>query len=211
VWTRFYEPGGWMVVSDIDDTTKVTMTASPVGILESTFTKAFVPVTGMPELYARLEKRIAKSPWFYLSASPYMLLPPLHDFFSEHYPRGSVILRDASWQNLAGLLLSLTSGVREYKEDRMRKMHRWFPRRKLVCFGDSTQADPETYGQMYREFPGWVRAIFIRRVSGVASVDPSKNKASRFESAFKGVPRDVWYVFDEPEECDARIEKLVRV
>lgn len=51
--------------------------------------------------------------------------------------------------NLSGLLSNLTLGTQAYKVDRMSKINGWFPRRKMVCVGDSTQSDPEAYGEMY--------------------------------------------------------------
>jgi phosphatidate phosphatase APP1 len=100
-------------------------------------------------LYKYIETVISKSaPWFYLSASPYNLYSFLHEFINKFYPHGTLILRDASWRNLAGLLTSLTQGTQEYKVDRMEKIHSWLPRRKMICIGDSTQSDPEAYGEM---------------------------------------------------------------
>jgi phosphatidate phosphatase APP1 len=39
-------------------------------------------------------------------------------------------------------------GTEEYKADRMKKIHSWLPKRKLILIGDSTQSDPEAYGEM---------------------------------------------------------------
>ena len=78
--------------------------------------------------------------------------------------------------------------------------------------GDSTQSDPEAYGDVAREFPGWVGAIFIRRVTGVAEIDKtSKNAPERFERAFEGLEKErvVWRVFDDPREVYAEIDRLV--
>lgn len=108
----------------------------------------------MPELYAYLQTLISPaSPWFYLSASPYNLYPFLSQFREQYFPQGTLILRDASWMNLAGLLSNLTLGTEEYKVDRMHKVNSWLPKRKMVLIGDSTQADPEAYGEMYVPFP----------------------------------------------------------
>jgi phosphatidate phosphatase APP1 len=103
----------------------------------------------MPELYAYLQKVVTDTaPFFYLSASPYNLYSFLRDFRQEFYPQGTLILRDASWRNLSGLLSNLTLGTQEYKVDRMKKINSWLPRRKMICIGDSTQTDPEAYGEM---------------------------------------------------------------
>lgn len=64
-----------------------------------------------------------------------------------------------------GLLLqSLTQNVKAYKVDRIKKIHSWLPDRKYICVGDSTQEDPESYAHIYREFPGMIKAIYIRKV-----------------------------------------------
>jgi phosphatidate phosphatase APP1 len=208
--TTFAEAEGWAVISDIDDTIKLTMTASPTGILKTTFAQPFTPITGMPELYKHLKQKLSNPPFWYLSASPYNLYPFLRDFREQYYPPGTLILRDASWMNLGGFLASLTQGTQAYKVDRMEKVHRWFPRRKFVCLGDSTQSDPEAYAEMYRRYPEWVGKIFIRKVTGVAEVDETKkNSDERFEEAFKDVPADIYYVFEKPEEVYEKVDALL--
>jgi Uncharacterized conserved protein (DUF2183) len=208
--TTFATSTGWAVISDIDDTIKKTLTSTPVGILQTTFAEEPEPIAGMPEFYKHLTQKLNTPPFWYLSASPYNLYPFLHDFRSTYYPTGTLILREASWMNLAGLLTNLTQGTQAYKTDRMEKIHRWFPRRKFVCIGDSTQTDPESYGQLYRKYPGWIGAIFIRKVTGVAEMDESnKNSPERFEKAFKDVPQEVWYAFDDPSELYEKVDKLV--
>ncbi|KAF2169773.1 hypothetical protein M409DRAFT_20187 [Zasmidium cellare ATCC 36951] len=202
---------GWGIISDIDDTIKITNTPSPLGVLHSTFIEETPdPVPGMPALYAHLQRTLSSPPFFYLSASPYNLYPFLHNFRDAHYPPGTIILRDASWQNLGGLIASLQQNPQEYKVDRMRKLHAWFPHRRFICIGDSTQKDPESYGEVARRWPGWVKGIFIRRVSGVEGMDERKNEKGRFEEAFKGLERGLWHVFDEAAEVGERVEELVR-
>lgn len=230
--TRFAEPEGWAVISgyythrtysgthlltycpDIDDSIKITLTPSPLGLLSSTFVSTPTPISGMPELYAHISHLLSPT-WFYLSASPYNLYPFLRTFLHTHYPPGTLILRDASFQNLSFsgfLLASLTQGTEEYKNSRVEKIHTWLPRRKVLCVGDSTQSDPEVYGAMWRRFGGrWIRKIFIRKVVGVAGMEEGgeKNGEGRFEKAFRGVPRGVWKVFVDPEELEREVEGLV--
>lgn len=234
--TTFATAKGWAIISDVDDTIKKTLTSSPVGILQTTFVDEPEPIKGMPELYKHLMTKLGKCScipihihianhdiglltdmWFsdtppiwYLSASPYNLYPFLRQFREKYYPSGTLILRDASWMNLAGFLANLTQGTEAYKVDRMEKIHEWFPKRKFICIGDSTQSDPEAYGEMYRKESKWIGAIFIRRVTGVAEIDSSdKNTPERFEKAFKDVPKSVWYVFDDPAELYAKVDALV--
>lgn len=210
--TTIAEEKGWGIISDIDDTIKVTQSSDPFGVLYNTFiVEGFQPIAGMPELYAHIHHKLTTPSFFYLSASPYNLYPFLRTFRSKHYPQGTIILRDASWQNLGGLIASLNRGTQEYKADRMRKIHSWFPHRRFLCIGDSTQTDPEAYGEIARRYPGWVRAIFIRKVSGVANMNETeKNSMERFEKAFKDLDRRLWHVFTEPKELYERVDELGR-
>lgn len=195
--------------TDIDDTIKTTMTPSPIGILRSTFITAPTPIPSMPSLYTHISQTLSPT-WFYLSASPYNLYPFLSAFISAHYPPGPVFLRSASWMDLSALLASLTQGTRVYKRRRMETMHGWFPQRKIICVGDSTQTDPEAYGDICRMYPGWVKRVWIRRVVDVAEMQwGGKNEMERFEKAFKGVDRRVWKTFEDPVELWGEVEMLL--
>ncbi|KAK4553428.1 hypothetical protein LTR86_009485 [Recurvomyces mirabilis] len=218
--TVFAQEQGWGVISDIDDTIKVTQSTDPIGILHNTFTvESPEPIAGMPELYAHMNKTLTTNaegkdnapPYFYLSASPYNLYPFLRRFRDAHFPQGTIILRDASWQNLGGLITSLQRNTKEYKDDRIAKIHSWLPHRKFVCLGDSTQSDPEAYGEAARKYPGWIKAVFIREVSDIAFMNETeKNKPERFEKAFEGLDRKLWHVFTDPAELAERIDELSR-
>ncbi|KAK1253934.1 hypothetical protein MKX07_002011 [Trichoderma sp. CBMAI-0711] len=210
--THFAGPEGWGIISDIDDTIKITTTSDPIGILKETFINPPRPVPGMPELYAGIKSLLPRdTPWFYLSASPYNLYPFLRGFRDEYFPRGTFILRDSSWKTITGLLSSLTMGTEEYKVDRMKKIHGWLPRRKLIVFGDSTQSDPEAYGEIYRMFPGWIQMIFIRKDTDSAAIGlAEKNEPQRFEKAFTGIPRDAWHVFENPDECLDLVKDVIQ-
>jgi phosphatidate phosphatase APP1 len=184
------------------------MTPSPIGILRSTFLDAPKPIAGMPELYQLVQETLSPC-WFYLSASPYNLYTFLRPFLHQYYPKGTVILRDASWMDLGGFLRTMTQGTEEYKYSRMEKIYQWLPKRKVLCVGDSTQSDPEAYGDMYRKHPDWVKAIFIRKVTDVSEMkDGDKNDPKRFEHAFRDIPRSVWRVFETPDELHAAVQSL---
>ena len=158
----------------------------------------------MPFFYKLLDEQLQKPAWFYLSASPYNLYPMLHTFVNKYYPPGTIILRDASWQTLGGLFGSLTTGVKEYKSSQIEKIHGWLLQRKFICIGDSTQQDPETYAAMYKKFPGWIHAIYIRKVLDAPFME-KKNKPERFEKAFEGVPKEVWRVFVLPDDLKEHV------
>lgn len=205
--THFAAPSGWTVISDIDDTIKITGSVDPIAIIRTTFTEEPQTTPGMPDFYKLLNETLHPA-WFYLSASPYNLYPFLHSFVQANYPHGTMILRDSSWQYLGGLLQSLTQGVQAYKVNRMQKIHSWLPTRKFVCIGDSTQSDPEAYAEIYKTYPGWVKAIFIRKVLNPPPL-VGKNDPARFEKAFQGVPQSVYTVFEMPNELEEHLQRLV--
>ena len=219
-YTTFAAPEGWAVVSDIDDTIKVTLTDHVSGVLKTTFLDEPEAIKGMPELYWHMNDVLENPPFWYLSASPYNLYPFLHDFRDRYYPRGTLELRIASWQNLMHFLESINKGTQEYKIEKMEeRIFKYWPKRKLVCIGDSTQSDPEVYGEIERRHPEWVGAIFIRRVTGVVEPgdglvpgrgDEERNANDRFEKAFSGVDRAKWYVFDDPRDLYTKVEGLVK-
>jgi len=184
------------------------MTPSPIGILKTTFVDDPAPIPGMPERYAQIDQLLHPT-WFFLSASPYNLYPFLRPFLHVHYPKGPIILRELSWMDLSGFLASLTQGTEVYKRDRCIKIHGWLPERKVICVGDSTQSDPEAYGDICRMFKGWVKAVYIRKVVDVAEMEGTdKNTDERFEKAFEGVDRGIWKTFIDPKELEDAVAKL---
>jgi phosphatidate phosphatase APP1 len=204
--TRLVGPQGWLVISDIDDSIKYTHTSEWSGILRTTFVEEPRPIAGMPACYAHVHQQLNPA-WVYLSASPYNLYPFLRQFLRSFYHPGTLMLRETSWKDLSSLEKLWTEGIHAYKQGRMDQIHRWLPKRKVLCVGDSTQSDPEAYGMIYRKYPGWIKAIFIRRVTDIPHME-QKNLDVRFQTAFRDVPQDVWKVFDDPEELYALIDSL---
>jgi phosphatidate phosphatase APP1 len=196
--TTFAGPEGWLVVSDIDDTIKYTQTSDTTGIIRTTFAEEPKPIPGMPQLYSRIEKRFEPT-WFYLSASPHNLYPFLRGFLREHFSPGTLILRDFSWLDISELVKSFTVDTMEYKVDRIRKIRRWFPHRRAICIGDSTQTDPEAYAEIYRRHSEWIHAILIRKVMDVPHME-EQNSLKRFAEAFQDVPKHIWRVFEHPRD-----------
>lgn len=166
--TFFAQDGGWGVISDIDDTVKITEVRDRIKLLQNTFVNIPAPVPNMSQLYKQLRNAISTesnpAPFFYLSASPYSLYPMLRTFLRDSaFPEGQIILRDMSWMDMEAFVVSLSMGTQEYKDDRMvrpfyvfskaikslilvqKKISTWLPRTTWVCIGDSTQTDPEAY------------------------------------------------------------------
>ena len=107
-------------------------------------------VEGMPEFYKQLKQTFNDPIFFYLSASPWQVYEFLHAFLGDNeFPHGTLILREMTFRQFSSLFDSWMTSPEKYKIDRMKKIHSWFPNRQFICIGDSTQSDPEAYGEMY--------------------------------------------------------------
>lgn len=180
---------GVSVISDIDDTIKVSDVLDRRALLRHTFLLPFEAVSGMPSAYAAWAAQGATL--HYVSSSPWQLYEPLEAFRSKHgFPAGAFHLR--SFRLSGSSIMSIFKSPMETKPPRIRAILSRYPKHAFLLVGDSGEKDPEVYGLMAREHPEQIRHIFIRRVDG------ADNSAARFDTAFAGVPREAWTVFDDP-------------
>ncbi len=178
---------GLSVVSDIDDTVKVTSVLDHHEMLRNTFLRPFKPVSALAEHYAELAQQGAA--FHYVSASPWQLLPFFEEFMEEHgFPLGSFHLRKLRVKSVRSPLAFVRSS-KEHKVSAITQLFEEFPRRQFVLVGDSGERDPEVYGDVARQFPERTKDIIIRRVEG------AKNDLERFERAFEGV-KAKWRIED---------------
>lgn len=185
------QPVGPSVISDIDDTIKVTNVGSPRALLASTFLHPFQPISGMSDLYRDWEE--AGCAFHYVSSSPWSLYRPLAEFLGrEAFPAGSFHLRAIRLRDPS--VLQLVIGRKRSKRTAIQQILRWYPRRHFVLMGDAGEKDPELYGSIARKYPQQVAQICIRRVAY------RRLKPERVARAFRRVPRSVWRFFDDPAE-----------
>ncbi|TRM66870.1 hypothetical protein BD626DRAFT_484063 [Schizophyllum amplum] len=187
---------GWGVISDIDDTIKISHTLDTLELLKATFFDEPEPVAGMPELYAALAEKL--DPQFvYVTGSPYQLYPFLHDFVNTTYSAstGPIYTKNLTLTSIDDLLGFISGdNTQEYKVFIIDALHGIFPNKKFLGVGDSTEADPETYGEVYRKYgPDFLGCAWIRAVDGANNTD------ERFAAAFAEVPAERWRVFTDDE------------
>lgn len=218
-------PRGLSVVSDLDDTLKVSEVGSRSRVLRRTFVEPFEAVPGMAALCQRLAA--AGAAFHYVSLSPWQLTGPLQEFFAEQrFPAGALELQhfrlqDGDFGDLVGDSHAKKLAVLEPL------LARW-PQRRFVLIGDSSQHDPEIYGELARRHPEQIAAIWIRRtpkVAGSQSAEPGSANArgeggagepesssaderaaaraaaresARYAAAFAELPPERWSLFDDP-------------
>ena len=188
---RLVAPTGVSVVSDVDDTIKVTeVLAGKSRVLERTFLEPFEPVSGMAALYRSWSDRGAV--FHYVSASPWHLYPELAAFVAASgLPEGSFHLRDFRFKD--STRWNLLESPRRHKSDAIEELLARFPRRRFVLVGDSGERDPEIYGELARRHPRRIAAILIRRLDADGWTD------ARSRTAFARVTAPV-HLFRDPAE-----------
>ncbi len=180
---------GLVVVSDIDDTIKLSNVADRSALLRSTFLEPFKPVDAMPGLYRDWAKG-ADVHFCYVSASPWQLYALLSQFItSEGFPEGTFHLRQLRWKDRS--LYNLFQGPDKHKLAVIGALFEKFPHRRFVLVGDSGEQDPEIYGTLARKYPGQIAAIYIREVDGSPDTQ-------RYQAAFRGLPPFLWQSFRDP-------------
>ena len=189
VW--FPQEEGINVISDIDDTIKITEVRKRRQMLANTFVKPYEAVPGMAALYQEWAKKDPQTMFYYTSASPWQLYPALSEFLSASgFPAGELRLKPFRWKDRS--FFSLWQNPQAYKTPLLEEIFEDFPRRKFILVGDTGEKDPETYGVLARRHPQQIERILIH--------DIGYSAPGRFEKAFKDVSQTQWKVFRDPVE-----------
>jgi hypothetical protein len=186
------EEQGLSVISDIDDTIKITEVRDRHATLRNTFLREFQPVSGMAELYQTLARSNGAA-FHYISASPWQLYEPLAAFVRTNgFPAGTFALKEFRWKDKS--FFSLFANPEKYKSGVIEPLMKQFPKRKFIFVGDSGERDPEIYATLAQKYPQQIARIFIRDVTGESAV------SERYVNAFRGVSPSHWQIFREPGE-----------
>lgn len=184
---RLIEPRGVSIISDIDDTVKVSEVLDRSRLISRTFLEEFVAVEGIAEAYRKIATE-ENAVFHFVSSSPWHLYRPLMQFLEQHsFPQAELHLkafrfRDSSLRDL------FKSGL-ETKPPVIRSILKRYPHRTFILIGDSGEEDPEAYAQIVREFPKQIRRVLIR------SVREFPNDYERMQKIFAGLDRDKWHLF----------------
>ena len=186
---------GLSIVSDIDDTIKVTEISSRRALLANTFLREFRDVEGMAERYRNWADQGAN--FHYVSSSPWQLYEPLADFaLQKQFPPGTINLRVFRFRDE---FVRRRSKTRKRKSRAIRQLLKAYPFRKFVLIGDSGERDPEIYAELARKHPEQVTAILIRELS------EHPLKARRRQQLLSEYP---WtQIFQSADELPTNIER----
>ena len=140
-----------LIVSDIDDTIKVTNVLSNMDIIINGLfsVKEF---SGMSELYRQLNS--ADTTIYYVSGSPKLVVGQVQKFLGfNQFPQNSNLI-----------LKKLSHSTYEYKLTEIRKLIKDINPDQIILLGDDTEFDPEVYDEVSKENSGKVKSIYIRAI-----------------------------------------------
>jgi phosphatidate phosphatase APP1 len=170
-------PRGLSVVSDIDDTIKVTEVPGDKDIvLKNTFCRNFVALNDMRERYTTMRD----AAFHYVSGGPCQLFEPLSTFLSEAgFPAGTFHLnyfpKNFLAEDTRSLLIDSICGslgrTYDHKVEQISRLMERFAEREFILVGDSGELDVEVYRRIRERFGKRVREIWIRDVVNDASVN----------------------------------------
>lgn len=183
---RLIPPNGLSVISDIDDTIKITQI--PAGsrvVVRNTFYKEYSTTPRMAELYNQWER----AAFHYVSGSPWQLYPVLSEFMFDEsidYPEGTFHLKStpknlfsrSTWSDLREVVLN-DDVTYEQKLRQIAGIFEHFPEREFIMVGDSGERDPEIFSEVRNLYPDQVREIIIRDVVNARELTPERLKDMR--------------------------------
>ena len=163
---QFIPDRGISIISDIDDTIKLSEVHNKHRLLRNTFLQPYRIIPGMNSSYrrwARRSQRHRKLTFHYLTASPWQLYVPLQRFIRKnHFPPGTFHMRYFRIKDRT--FFNLFKSPTSYKTVEIIKLLKKFPHRQFVLIGDSGESDLEVYTQIASQYPKRIRAIFIHEV-----------------------------------------------
>ena len=178
---KFVEPEGLSVISDIDDTIKITQI--PAGsriVVRNTFYKEYSAAPRMADLYRTWEN----ASLHYVSGSPWQLYPALSEFmFDEEvdFPEGTFHLKSvtknlfsrSTWSDLREVTMN-DDVTYEQKLRQITQIFEHFPQREFILVGDSGERDPEIFSAIREQFSEQVKEIIIRDVVNARELEPER-------------------------------------
>ncbi len=182
---------GISVVSDIDDSIKISCVEDRQELLANTFLRDFEAVPGMAQLYQAWAAQGAS--FHYASASPWQLYPALHEFFEHNgFPQGTFFLKSFRWKDRS--FFNLFKSSINIKRTAIEELLSLFPKREFILVGDCGEKDPELYAELAGAYPQQVKRIFLRRLSD------DKSEQKRLDKVFAAVTKNVCQVFSDASE-----------
>ena len=162
-------PTQLICISDIDDTFLISHSATIakrllVLLIENAHSR--MPFEGVVAHYQLLAEAhsgpTATNPFFYVSSSEWNLYDYILEFSRKNeLPDGVYLL---SPLKRLSEVLKTGRGRHHTKFDRIKQIIDTYPNQQFILLGDDSQQDPIIYESVVQQFPGHIRAVYIRQV-----------------------------------------------
>ncbi len=151
-----------LIVSDLDDTIKVSDVLGPKAknVFNAIFKKT--PFAGMSELYQALSND--ETTIYYVSGSPKIIRSRVNNFLKDNkFPqRENLILKN-----------KMSEDTFEYKTSAIRELIKEINPDKIIMIGDDGEYDPQVYAAIAGENTGIESQIYIRAITNRVGVERS--------------------------------------
>ena len=181
---RLIPAKGVSVISDVDDTIKVTeIPAGEKAVLNNTFFREFRAAPCMADMYSN---RVESTAYHYVSGGPWQMYRPLHEFLfsaAVGFPEGSFHMKNVrtnpfeseSYRDIWKLIAAGSQAVTfEQKVGQISTLLRQFPDRQFILIGDSGEKDPEVFARIRDDFADQLAEIRIRDVVNAFEMTPER-------------------------------------
>ena len=173
---QLLETHGWSLISDIDDTIKLSDVRNAKALLKNTFAEPFQAIPGMATQYQSWAQRGVA--FHYVSSSPWQLIEPLRELLNnDGFPFGSMHLKQLRIRDRSAF--RLLQDPKQTKPPVLQSILDAWPERHFLLVGDSGEQDPEIYCRLAAERPHQIQKIYIRLLS------PTSEKSARWEQLSK--------------------------
>ncbi len=188
---KLVKPQGVSIISDIDDTIKISDVTDRKQLLYNTFYKDIKLVPGMAEKYQHWLQ--ADGALHFVSSSPWQLYPVLTTAIEKAgFPVADYALKTFRFRDSS--LLNLFVKSTETKPPQIKQILQRYPERTFILVGDSGEFDPEIYAKIKQQFPQQIKQILIRNVTNETADN------LRFQALFKDAEPGTWQLFTTAKE-----------
>eukprot|EP00835_Amoeboradix_gromovi_P005635 NODE_550_length_6834_cov_0.214402.p2 type:complete len:310 gc:universal NODE_550_length_6834_cov_0.214402:6421-5492(-) len=170
-----------LVISDVDDTIKVSNVTNKILAIRRLFIEDFRPFDDIVTKYKEWNDMAS---FVYLSAGFRQSFQFIVPEILKYFPHGPLILRDVF--SISALKFKIRKGI-ELLE---------ITDSKAVLVGDSTEVDAQVYATLYHQFPYRICKIFIRLIDD--------RELSKVYQALNGIPIDIAMIFSDASSLPSK-------
>ncbi|MBK8393760.1 MAG: App1 family protein [Leptospiraceae bacterium] len=179
------------VISDIDDTVKISDVRNKKNLIQNSFVNPFQTVQGMQKIYSNWQSSKVDC-FVFVSASPWQIYPILSTFFiEEQFPLSLYFMKYFRMKDSS--FLNLFEKPESYKFETIEPLIQEWKRVNFILVGDSGEKDPEAYAKLIRKYPDRITKVFIRKAY-------EENLEDRIKTVFQDIPKEKYMFFQNSNE-----------